>query len=163
MRWFRIDRFVEFERGKRAVTVKNVSLSEEHIHDHVPGCPVMPASLIIEGMAQTGGILLAEACNFKRMVVLAKVPKITFHGFATPGDTIRYYVEMMQETDDGGIVSCKGMIGDQVLCEGEICFAFLEAGGAEMSGSSSAINALATSGLSSILKVGQHDQSFQPA
>jgi len=160
MRWFWIDRFVEFERGKHAVSVKNVSLSEEHIHDHVPGCPVMPASLMIEGMAQTGGILLAEASDFQKMVVLAKLPKITFHGFATPGDTLRYHVTMMQETTDGGIVECKGYIGERLICEGEICFAFLEAPAGENGNS---VNAFATSGLASILKVGKVQQQFQPS
>lgn len=163
MRWFWIDRFVEFERGKRAVTVKNVSLSEDHMHDHVPGCPVMPASLIIEGMAQTGGILLAESSNFERMVVLAKVPKITFHSFATPGETLRYEVTMMQETGDGGIVECRGYIDQMLLCEGEICFAFLEGTASDLPNSVPNQNFLATSGLTSILNVGQVSQHLLPA
>jgi len=64
MRWYWIDKFLEFESGSRAKAVKNVSLSEEHLHDHFPGFPVMPASLMIEGMAQTGGILLGEVNDF---------------------------------------------------------------------------------------------------
>ena len=46
MRWIWIDRFEEFESGKRAVAIKNVSLAEEHLHDHFPGRPVMPNSLL---------------------------------------------------------------------------------------------------------------------
>ena len=65
MRWYWIDRFIEFESGKRAKAVKNVSLAEEHLHDHFPGFPVMPGSLMIEGMAQTGGILLGEHYRFR--------------------------------------------------------------------------------------------------
>jgi len=42
MRWFWIDKFVEFESGKRAVAIKNLSMAEEHLHDHFPGFPVMP-------------------------------------------------------------------------------------------------------------------------
>ena len=57
MRWIWIDRFVEFESGRRAVAIKNVSLAEEHLHDHFPGYPIMPNSLITEGLAQTGGLL----------------------------------------------------------------------------------------------------------
>ena len=60
MRWFWIDRFIEFESGSYAKSVKNVTLAEEHLHDHFPGFPVMPGSLMIEGLAQTGGILLDE-------------------------------------------------------------------------------------------------------
>ncbi len=69
---------VEFESGKRAVSIKNVSLAEEHLHDHFPGFPVMPHSLILEGLAQTGGILLGESHQFSKVVVLAKVPRMTF-------------------------------------------------------------------------------------
>lgn len=50
MRWFWIDRFDEFVRGKHATAVKNVSLAEEHLHDHFPGTALMPNSLVVEGM-----------------------------------------------------------------------------------------------------------------
>ena len=75
MRWFWIDRFIEFESGQRATAVKNVTLAEEHLHDHFPGFPVMPGSLMIEGMAQTGGILLGETHQFEHIVILAKIPE----------------------------------------------------------------------------------------
>jgi len=51
--------------------VKNVSLAEEHLHDHFPGAALMPNSLIVEGMAQTAGLLIADALEFNRRVVLA--------------------------------------------------------------------------------------------
>ena len=73
MRWFWIDRFIEFDSGKSAKSIKNVTLAEEHLHDHYPGFPVMPGSLMIEGMAQTGGILLGETHQFRHVVILAKV------------------------------------------------------------------------------------------
>ena len=57
MRWIWIDRFESFQSGKSAVAVKAVTAAEEHLHDLYPGFPVFPASLIIEGMAQTAGIL----------------------------------------------------------------------------------------------------------
>ena len=90
MRWIWIDTFVEFESGKRAVALKNVTLAEEHLHDHVPGFPVMPAALIIEGMAQTAGILVGEARKFAENVILAKIRRAEFSGFAVPGDQLRY-------------------------------------------------------------------------
>ena len=75
MRWIWIDRFTKFKPGKSAQAVKNVTLAEEHLHDHFPGYPVMPATLIIEGIAQTAGILVSQASDFKEKVVLAKVSK----------------------------------------------------------------------------------------
>lgn len=90
MRWIWIDSFVEFESGKRAAAVKNVTLAEDYLHDHFPGFPVMPATLLIEGMAQTAGILVGEARGFKENVILAKIRRAEFSGYAMPGDQIRY-------------------------------------------------------------------------
>jgi 3-hydroxyacyl-[acyl-carrier-protein] dehydratase len=94
MRWIWIDRFIKFEPGKSAQAVKNVSLAEEHLHDHFPGYPVMPASLIIEGVAQTAGVLICHASNFDDKVVLAKVSKVEFEGLALPGDVLLYSIEI---------------------------------------------------------------------
>ena len=113
MRWFWIDKFVEFESGKRAVTVKNVTLAEEHLHDHFPGFPVMPASLMIEGMAQTAGILVGEARGFAEKVVLAKVKKAHFDGMVRPGQQIRYEVTLESIADEAAL--CSGTI----TCDGE--------------------------------------------
>jgi len=88
MRWIWIDKFIEFESGKRAVALKNVTLAEEHLHDHFPGFPVMPESLCIEAMAQTAGILVGEAKKFQEKVILAKIKKAVFFDYVKPGDTI---------------------------------------------------------------------------
>jgi len=87
MRWIWIDRFLEFESGVQAKAIKNITFAEDHLHDHFPGFPVMPASLMVEGMAQTGGILLGEMNDFRHIVILAKVPKVRFHSWACPGDS----------------------------------------------------------------------------
>ncbi|MFN0199624.1 MAG: 3-hydroxyacyl-ACP dehydratase FabZ family protein [Planctomycetaceae bacterium] len=126
MRWFWIDRFIEFESGSHAVSVKNVSLAEEHLHDHFPGYPIMPASLMIEGMAQSGGILLGEALGFKKPVVLAKVPKMQFTGWVIPGDTLHYHVKLTDVRPEGGAIEAKALKGDQIVAEGEIVFFCLE-------------------------------------
>src|SRR4030065_1484542 len=89
MRWIWIDKFLEFESGKRAVALKNVTLAEEHLHDHFPGFPVMPECLMIEAMAQTAGILVGEAKKFKEKVILAKIKKCVFFDYVRPGDTLR--------------------------------------------------------------------------
>ena len=94
MRWIWIDRFVAFEPGKRAEAVKNVSLAEEHLHDHWEAYPVMPASLMIEGMAQTAGILVGQARNFEEKVILAKISRAEFDDLVVPGDQITYQAEI---------------------------------------------------------------------
>jgi len=94
MRWIWIDRFIEFVPGKLAVAVKNVSLAEEHLHDHWEAYPVMPVSLMIEGMAQTAGILVGQARDFKEKVILAKVAKAELTDLVVPGDQITYRAEV---------------------------------------------------------------------
>ncbi len=105
MRWIWIDRFVKFEPGKTAQAVKNISLSEEHLHDHFPGYPVMPAALIIEGMAQTAGILVCEANDFKEKVILAKITKAVFDGLAVPGDTLLFTANIEQINEQFAVAS----------------------------------------------------------
>jgi 3-hydroxyacyl-[acyl-carrier-protein] dehydratase len=131
MRWFWIDRFVEFESGTRARAIKNVTLAEDHLHDHFPGYPVMPGSLIIEGMAQTGGILLAEMLNFENLVVMAKIPKVMFHGRACPGDSLFYDAKILDGREDGGIVECVASKGGILLAEAEFVFACLPGSGSK--------------------------------
>src|SRR5437870_3643614 len=95
MRWIWIDRFVEFRPGKSARAVKNLSLAEDHFADHFPGYPVMPAALILEGLAQTGGILVGDVNDFKEKVVLAKVPKAVFHRELLAGEQLIYEAEIL--------------------------------------------------------------------
>ena len=90
MRWIWIDTFVDFVSGQRASAVKNVTRAEEHVHDYVPGFPILPPSLMIEGMAQTAGILVGEARGFREKVILAKIREAAFTDYAGPGDQLRY-------------------------------------------------------------------------
>ncbi len=107
MRWMWIDRVVLHEPGRRLVAVKNVSLAEEHLHDHFArepqreAFPVMPNSLIIEGMAQTAGILVGATRNFEEKVVLAKIGSAVIESDVLPGQCIRYDA-MIDRVDDGG-------------------------------------------------------------
>jgi len=92
MRWMWIDRVVLLEPRQKMVALKNISMAEEHLHDlpHGGSSPLMPASLIIEGMAQTAGILVGHANNFREKVALAKISKAELNEDAPPGYTLRY-------------------------------------------------------------------------
>src|SRR6516225_10195477 len=104
MRWIWIDRFLEFESGKSAKAVKNLSLAEDYFAEHFPGCPVMPAALMLEGLAQAGGILLGEANDFRERVVLAKIAWCRFTREALPGEQLTYEVELLHLRAEGGTV-----------------------------------------------------------
>lgn len=126
MRWFWIDRFTEFERGRRAVAIKGVALSEEQFDGYTPGFPIMAPSLIIEGMAQTAGLLVGEMEGFSQRVVLAKIGKAVFHRLARPGDTLRYEATIADVKVDGALATVTGHVGDELLAEAELMFAFLD-------------------------------------
>ena len=105
MRWIWIDRFVDFQPGKSATTIKNVSLAEEHLHDHWAAYPVMPVSLMIEGMAQTGGILVGHARNFQEKVILAKISKAEVTELVLPGDQLKYHAEIVNVAEGAASIS----------------------------------------------------------
>jgi 3-hydroxyacyl-[acyl-carrier-protein] dehydratase len=128
MRWFWIDRFEEFVRKTRATAVKNVSLAEEHLHDHFPGVALMPNSLVVEGMAQTAGLLVADAIDFNRRVVLAKVASAVFHFDAVPGDTIRFEAAILDLKPTGSLTKVTSAVGENPQGEAELFFAHLEPG-----------------------------------
>jgi 3-hydroxyacyl-[acyl-carrier-protein] dehydratase len=158
MRWFWIDRFTEFTRGRTATAVKNVSLAESHLHDHFPGAPLMPNALVIEGLAQTGGLLVAQHGNFEERVVLAKVAKASFHFSAAPGDTLVYRVTIDDIHKDGAIVSGTSHVGDRLQGEVQLFFAHLSE---EVAGSKSLFDPaslLAMLKLLGVFDVGRDEQ-----
>ena len=114
MRWIWIDRIVELVPARRCVAVKCVSAAEEVLHDHFPATehhpatPVMPNPLVIEGMAQTAGILVGHAGGFREKVILAKIAKARFTAAAWPGSVIRYTAEV--ERLDASGASTRGTV-----------------------------------------------------
>ncbi|NJO35819.1 MAG: hypothetical protein HC869_24795, partial [Rhodospirillales bacterium] len=95
------------------------SLAEDHFEAHFPGYPVMPACLILEGLAQTGGILVGEANQFKEKVVLAKVPRATFHREMLAGETLVYEAEVVHMRPEGASVSARVLVDGQVTAEAD--------------------------------------------
>jgi 3-hydroxyacyl-[acyl-carrier-protein] dehydratase len=131
MRWYWIDRFEEFVRGQRAVALKSVALSEEQFDGYSPGFPLMPVSLIIEGMAQTAGLLIGEMEGFSQRVVLAKIGKAVFHFPVPPGNTLRYTATILDVKPDGAMATVTSHLatldgGQQLQGELELMFAFLD-------------------------------------
>jgi 3-hydroxyacyl-[acyl-carrier-protein] dehydratase len=126
MRWIWIDRFLAFESGKSARTIKNLSLAEDYFANHFPGYPVMPATLILEGLAQTGGILVGEANAFREKVVLAKIPSARFYREAVAGDQLIYDVELLHLRSEGAAVQGKVFVENDLLAEAELFFAHLD-------------------------------------
>ncbi len=125
MRWYWIDRFLEFESGRYAKAIKNISLAEEHLHDHFANYPMLPNSLVMEGLAQTGGLLVCEYNQFAEKVILAKIPKVEFFCEAVPGDTLTYTATLEYIQQEGAMVSATSHKGEVLHAEAEIVFAHL--------------------------------------
>jgi len=126
MRWIWIDRFLAFESKKSARAVKNLSLAEDYFADHFPGYPVMPGPLILEGLAQTGGILVGEANDFREKVVLAKIPSARFHRDVLAGEQMIYDVEILHLRPEGASVQGRVTVDGTLAVEAEIFFAHLD-------------------------------------
>jgi 3-hydroxyacyl-[acyl-carrier-protein] dehydratase len=126
MRWIWIDKFVEFTPKVSATAVKNVTLAEEHLHDLYPAFPIVPHSLIVEGMAQTAGILVGEARNFQEKVILAKIGRATFHRLVRPGETLRFAARIEQLSEQGASINGAVTVGDEPVADIEMMFSHID-------------------------------------
>ncbi|MFO0864089.1 MAG: beta-hydroxyacyl-ACP dehydratase [Gemmataceae bacterium] len=136
MRWLWIDRFVDFQSKRCARAVKNLSLAEDLFIDHFPGYPVFPAPLMLEGLAQTGGILVGEANDYREKVVLAKIVSSRFAREVLAGETLVYDTEILNLRDEGASVGGRihslppgGVLAStpcEFIGEAEIFFAHLD-------------------------------------
>jgi 3-hydroxyacyl-[acyl-carrier-protein] dehydratase len=114
-----IDRVVEFERGKRLVAIKNVTINEPFFQGHFPGHPIMPGVLVVEAMAQAGGIiLLSELENrHSKLVVFTGIERAKFRRPVTPGDQLRIEVDVLSVRSRAGRMSGRALVDGKVACE----------------------------------------------
>ncbi|MEG0381345.1 MAG: 3-hydroxyacyl-ACP dehydratase FabZ [Kurthia sp.] len=119
-----VDRITELEVGKRAKGFKNVTINEEFFQGHFPGYPVMPGVLIVEAMAQVGGIALLSSEDYKgRIVFLTGIDNARFKRQVIPGDVLTMEVEFLKIRGAMGKGHGKVTVGDELVCEADILFA----------------------------------------
>ena len=120
-----IDRIIEIEKGKRAVALKNVSIDEPHFLGHFQNAPVMPGVLILEAMAQTGG--LAFQSSFEKeeegIPVLARVEEFRWKGRVIPGDQIIIEAEILHIFSHLAKVKVLARVGKEIVAEGTLVLA----------------------------------------
>ena len=114
-----IDRIVEFEPTKRLVAIKNVTINEPYFQGHFPGHPIMPGVLVVEAMAQAGGIImLAEIPDReKKLVVFTGIERAKFRRPVTPGDQLRIEVDVLAFKLRAGRIEGKAFVDGKLACQ----------------------------------------------
>lgn len=114
-----IDRVVEYEPAKRLVAIKNVTINEPFFKGHFPGYPIMPGVLVVEAMAQAGGmIMMAELPDReKKLVVFTGIERAKFRRPVTPGDQLRIDVEVLSMRTRAGRIQGRATVDGKLACE----------------------------------------------
>ncbi|MPN06692.1 3-hydroxyacyl-[acyl-carrier-protein] dehydratase FabZ [bioreactor metagenome] len=119
-----VDRIIELEPMKRAVGIKNVTITEPFFQGHFPGQPVMPGVLILEAMAQVGAVAaLYPPENRGKVALFASIDRVKFRKPVVPGDQLQMVAELIKVRGGMGKLWCEAFVDGQVVAEGELMFA----------------------------------------
>ncbi|HEX2253458.1 MAG TPA: 3-hydroxyacyl-ACP dehydratase FabZ [Thermoanaerobaculia bacterium] len=123
-----VDRVLEMEPGKRVVAVKNVTFNEPFFQGHFPGQPVMPGVLLIEGMAQAGGLLLLHDLpdRDRKLLYFTSIDKARFRRPVVPGDQARYELEVLRLRASYCKLRGRVTVDGQLAAEAEIASATVD-------------------------------------
>lgn len=121
-----VDKVLELEGGQRVVAQKNVTFNEPFFVGHFPGNPIMPGVLIIEMMAQAGGVMMLSQDEHRgKLAYLAGVEKARFRKPVLPGDTLTAEITVVKARAGMGWVKAVAKVGDKVVCEADLAFALV--------------------------------------
>jgi len=123
-----VDRILEIEGSERITGVKNVSINEGFFQGHYPGDPIMPGVLVIEALAQIGGVLLSQELEHKgKVAVLLSLDKVKFRRAVRPGDQLILHAETLRVRSSTGHIRGRAMVNDELAVEAEIKFILTDA------------------------------------
>jgi len=123
-----VDRVIEMDGDKRALGIKNVSINEPFFQGHYPGTPIMPGVLIVEAMAQLGGLLMSRTLEHQgKIAILLSLDRVKLRKPVTPGDQLLLEAESLRATGRTGHLKCRALVGDKLAAEAEIRFMMVDA------------------------------------
>ena len=126
MRHFHLDRILSLQPGSCATGVRSVALGDDVFTEHFPGNPVLPGVYVLEGLAQTAGVLLWESSQRTRIAVMVSVDRARFTSFARPGDSLRLAVEIDSLEQEVARVRGTAMVGDRQVTVAAFTFSMQE-------------------------------------
>ena len=122
-----VDRVVELVPPHRAVGIKQVTVNEPFFQGHFPGYPVMPGVLIIEALAQVGGVAVLSSEEYRdKLALFAGIDNVRFKRQVRPGDTLRLEVELRQIRRGVGMGSGTATVEGELACRADIMFALVD-------------------------------------
>ncbi len=123
-----VDRILEVEKGKSIVALKNVTYNEPFFQGHFPGYKVMPGVLIIEALAQAGGVLLYHSISDpeKKIVFLSKINNTKFRRPVVPGDQLIIKVQLLKVKNKFCYITGKAYVDEDVVAEAEIMASLID-------------------------------------
>ncbi|MEM9771452.1 MAG: 3-hydroxyacyl-ACP dehydratase FabZ [Cyanobacteria bacterium P01_D01_bin.73] len=124
-----VDRIIEYVPGEKAVGIKNVTFNEPHFQGHFPDRPLMPGVLIVEAMAQVGGIVMTQMQEEgdDRLFVFGGIDKVRFRRPVVPGDQLVMTVELLWvKRKRIGKMQGKATVDGKLVCQGELMFSLVD-------------------------------------
>lgn len=122
-----VDRIVNLDLEKGTIVgQKNLTINEAFFQGHFPDAPIMPGVLILEALAQTGGVLLHLRCNPNKIAVLLNINNAKFRHPVRPGDVLYLKAEGLHFSSKGGKIGAQATVNDKIAVEAEIAYAFID-------------------------------------
>ena len=123
-----VDRVIDYEAGKSATAIKNVTINEPHFQGHFPGRPLMPGVLIVEAMAQVGGLIVTQMPDIpKGLFVFAGIDSVRFRRPVVPGDQLLINCELINiKRQRFGKVKGEARVEGKLACSGELMFSLVD-------------------------------------
>lgn len=123
-----VDRIIDYEPGKKAVGIKNITFNEPQFQGHIPNRPIMPGVLMVEAMAQVGGVVLTQLEGMQgKFFAFAGIDRVRFRKQVVPGDRLVMTVELLSfKMNRIAKMQGQATVDDEIAVQGEMIFSLID-------------------------------------